>query len=138
MSPAVRPGLPTSTRTTFVCLSVMRIVAGPVAAFDVSVPMSVPPRMTPTATASAVPTSFMGPSFRHNGARSLPGRLAPRQLDAEGGPLPDAAREAHAAAVGLDDRPREREPEAAPGDPARGGVAAEELREDLRLLLLGD
>src|SRR3954470_9246983 len=138
MSPGVRPCLPVSTRFVVVCRSVTRTVAGPVAAFEVRVPITVPPRTTPTTTASAVPTSFMGVSFRRKDARSLPACVAPRQFDPEDGSLSDRAREGHPAPVGLDHGPREGQPEAAPGDPARGGVAAEELREDARLLVVGD
>ena len=48
------------------------------------------------------------------------------------------AREAHAAAVGLDDLARDREAEAGAGDAALAGIRAEELGEEARLVLVGD
>ena len=61
-----------------------------------------------------------------------------RQLEPERRALVLDAREVDPAAVGLDDLARDREAEADAGDAARACLAAEELREDARLVLLGD
>ena len=61
-----------------------------------------------------------------------------RQLEPERRALALFAREVDAAAVRLDDLARDREAEADAGDSARLCLAAEELREDARLVLLRD
>src|SRR5581483_4280008 len=79
------------------------------------------------------------PSSRTDGrlARRA-GRLRRRQLEPERRALVLDAGEADAAPVGLDDVARHRQPEADARNAARLRLAPEELREDARLVLLGD
>src|SRR5262249_44463196 len=74
-----------------------------------------------------------------NGAlASLTGSGRRRQLEPERRAFFRDAREADPAAVGLDDLARDREPQPHAGDAAGARLAAEELREDARLVLVGN
>src|SRR5918992_2762835 len=117
-SPGLRPRRPTSVRENSVSRSVIRIVAGPVAASDLQVSATI---AVDTARAPAKSTILSdrrtAHSFRRRAPSSSHSRGGPRKLDPEGRALPGRAPEGDPASVRLDDRACERQPEAGAGDP---------------------
>src|SRR5919204_898380 len=122
-----------STSVSLTCVLVIRIVPGLVrsgVAEGAGAARSPAPASAATAACRIFPPS----------ARFLRNRPAPRcgELEPERRPLAGRADESDPASVCLDHVAGDREPKARSGDAARAGVAAVELREDLRPVRLGD
>src|SRR5215207_9154497 len=131
MSPGDRPRRPTSTLTSRDCSSVTRMDAGPVA---VAADMAAAAATTLARTAEATSKRSIPLSFRSR-ALGACRHFDGRKLDPERRSAAGDAHEVDLATVRLDDGAGERKAEAAAGDAARRRVPAEELGEDLLLLV---
>src|SRR5215213_6731008 len=118
------PG-PPPTCVYLVCLAVIRMSAGPVCADDdqALMPNAASPAATSRTTVLYIPHSPFA-------ILRCPNTWRPhRQLHGKSRPLTDRALEVDRASVCLDHSARERKPEPAAGDTARGRSATEKLGE---------